>query len=165
MRRLYFTGAQRRMIFGKTTSAMPSRFVREIRDDHLEIHEPRSFFGGYDSGRSFGGGLYGADESKSVPWSAGSESSFRSSGGFGSAGGSGGAGDTSKFAMTDVSSSSQTENFKKGDTIDHKAFGRGVIIGSSPAGGDALLEITFDSVGTKRMLLNSAVRYMSKATE
>jgi DNA helicase-2/ATP-dependent DNA helicase PcrA len=31
-----------------------------------------------------------------------------------------------------------------------------------PAGGDALLEVAFDGVGTKRLMLKSAAAYMSK---
>jgi len=52
--------------------------------------------------------------------------------------------------------------FSKGETIMHSAFGRGIIINISPAGGDALLEIAFDEAGTKRLMLNSASRYLSK---
>jgi DNA helicase-2/ATP-dependent DNA helicase PcrA len=46
--------------------------------------------------------------------------------------------------------------------VEHKVFGRGIIIGINLVGGDSLLEIAFDEVGTKRMLLNSASRYMKK---
>ena len=31
-----------------------------------------------------------------------------------------------------------------------------------PAGGDALLEVAFDSVGTKRLMAKSAAAYMQK---
>jgi DNA helicase-2/ATP-dependent DNA helicase PcrA len=52
---------------------------------------------------------------------------------------------------------------KKGDLVDHKAFGRGLVVGVSPMGGDALLEIAFDKVGTKRLMAKSASQYLKKA--
>lgn len=33
---------------------------------------------------------------------------------------------------------------------------------SPPMGGDALIEIAFDSVGTKKLMLKSAAQYMSR---
>ncbi|NLL39825.1 MAG: UvrD-helicase domain-containing protein [Clostridiales bacterium] len=52
--------------------------------------------------------------------------------------------------------------FRKGDRVHHKAFGEGLLISVTAMGGDALLEIAFDSVGTKRLLCNSAARHMKK---
>ena len=43
-RRLFFTSARQRMLFGKTNAAQKSRFVREISGDNIEIHEPRYSF-------------------------------------------------------------------------------------------------------------------------
>ena len=45
----------------------------------------------------------------------------------------------------------------------HKAFGKGMVTSVQPMGGDALIEIAFDSVGTKRLMLKSARQHMSKA--
>ncbi|WP_419026536.1 hypothetical protein, partial [Intestinimonas butyriciproducens] len=53
--------------------------------------------------------------------------------------------------------------FQKGDTVIHKAFGKGMVTSVQPMGGDALIEIAFDSVGTKRLMLKSARQHMSKA--
>ena len=50
----------------------------------------------------------------------------------------------------------------KGDTVNHKAFGRGMVLSVQAMGGDALVEIAFDSVGTKRLMLKSAAAHMSK---
>lgn len=52
--------------------------------------------------------------------------------------------------------------FHKGDRVHHKAFGQGLLISVTAMGGDALLEIAFDRVGTKRLLRNSAARHMKK---
>ena len=53
-------------------------------------------------------------------------------------------------------------SFKKGDTVCHKAFGKGVILSIQKMGGDALLEIAFDQVGTKRLMMKSAAAHMEK---
>ena len=44
----------------------------------------------------------------------------------------------------------------------HKAFGRGMILTITEMGGDALIEVAFDNVGTKRLMLKSAAQYMEK---
>ena len=44
----------------------------------------------------------------------------------------------------------------------HKAFGRGMILSIQKMGGDALAEIAFDEVGTKRLMLKSAAAHMEK---
>ena len=40
--------------------------------------------------------------------------------------------------------------------IQHKTFGEGMIIKVSPMGNDAMLEIAFDTVGTKRIMAGYA---------
>ena len=50
----------------------------------------------------------------------------------------------------------------QGDMVEHKAFGKGMVLSVIPMGGDALLEIAFDHVGTKRLMANAAPQYMKK---
>ena len=52
--------------------------------------------------------------------------------------------------------------YQKGDMLEHKAFGRGMVLSVQKMGGDALLEIAFDNVGTKRLMLKSAAQHMKK---
>jgi DNA helicase-2/ATP-dependent DNA helicase PcrA len=52
--------------------------------------------------------------------------------------------------------------FRIGDRVRHSAFGEGFILSVSPMGGDALLEIAFDKVGTKRLMNNAASQHMTK---
>jgi len=140
-RRLYFTSARRRMLFGRTSASEPSRFVREISSDNIEIHEQAGKFNDW-------------------PW-VGSEVPIRASNGMGSP------------LETTRGRNRYTENFqssppvsapdfKKGDAIEHKTFGHGMITDITTAGNDALLEIAFNEIGTKRFMLNSALRYLSK---
>ena len=53
-------------------------------------------------------------------------------------------------------------SFQKGDMVRHKAFGQGMILSVQKMGGDALVEIAFDNVGTKRLMLKSAAAHMEK---
>jgi len=46
--------------------------------------------------------------------------------------------------------------------VRHKAFGQGMILSVQKMGGDALVEIAFDNVGTKRLMLKSAAAHMEK---
>ena len=46
--------------------------------------------------------------------------------------------------------------------VRHKAFGQGMILSVQKMGGDALAEIAFDEVGTKRLMLKSAAAHMEK---
>jgi len=144
MRRLYLICARNRMLFGKTTSAQPSRFMREIHDGNIDIYDGRDSFRDYDFDQSGAFGHMGRDNTTH------SRPQFRNT--------------AYRAPHKEISSSppNKLPDFKRGDTIDHKAFGRGVITGISPAGGDALLEIAFDDTGTKRMLLKTTGRYMKK---
>ena len=54
------------------------------------------------------------------------------------------------------------QTFQKGDTVSHRAFGRGLITSVQPVGGDALIEIAFDGAGTKRLMMNAAAKHMTK---
>jgi DNA helicase-2/ATP-dependent DNA helicase PcrA len=46
--------------------------------------------------------------------------------------------------------------------VDHKAFGKGMVLSVQKMGGDALLEIAFDNVGTKKLMLKAASQHMKK---
>ena len=49
-----------------------------------------------------------------------------------------------------------------GDQIHHKTFGDGLVISVTPMGGDALLEVAFDTVGTKKLMLKTAGVHITK---
>ena len=176
MRRLYFTCTQRRMLFGKTSAASISRFVEEISGGNIEVFEAPRTFGGFDSDWDGGSGHYGGNRyargAGSRPYGSADNSPHDSvgshRGSFNAHRGSPGAPlpeQAAPFSPPAPLSAPGAASFAKGDTVVHKVFGRGVITGVSPAGGDALLEIAFDGEGTKRMLQKSASRYMAKAEE
>ena len=57
----------------------------------------------------------------------------------------------------------QLPSLKQGETVIHSAFGTGLVLTVQPMGGDALIEIAFDGVGTKRLMLKAAARHLTKA--
>jgi DNA helicase-2/ATP-dependent DNA helicase PcrA len=181
MRRLYFTSAQNRMLFGKTASAQPSRFLNEIHYNNIEIFKPRHRYQNFDFGGSGSDPFEKEDDwaycstpspsppSRSTASSgpstpSASHSSFTSSAPSGQPSPS--ASSVKLKSQVRPSGSNSTPelkiNLRKGDSIEHRVFGRGVVTDVSPVGGDSLLEIAFDEEGTKRMLLNSVSRYIKK---
>ena len=48
------------------------------------------------------------------------------------------------------------------DMVMHAAFGRGMVLSVMKMGGDALLEIAFDDIGTKKLMLKTASAHMKK---
>jgi DNA helicase-2/ATP-dependent DNA helicase PcrA len=132
------------MLFGRTSSSEPSRFVREIKSEHLDRIDAANEF--FDCKPTF-------KQKETNQWRKPQQyhppapvSAF-----------------ASNFTSAPKSKTVQPAlSLNKGDTIEHKAFGRGIVLNIKPAGGDALLEIAFDSEGTKRLMLNSAQRYLTK---
>ena len=49
-----------------------------------------------------------------------------------------------------------------GETVEHDAFGRGLVLSVRAMGGDALPEVAFDTVGTKKLMLKAAMRHLTK---
>ena len=50
----------------------------------------------------------------------------------------------------------------KGDMVMHTAFGRGMVLSVVKMGGDALLEIAFDRIGTKKLMAKTASVHLKK---
>ena len=63
-----------------------------------------------------------------------------------------------------VSSAPKTASIElnKGDMVQHTAFGRGMVLSVIKMGGDALLEIAFDDIGTKKLMAKTASAHMKK---
>lgn len=52
----------------------------------------------------------------------------------------------------DVRSQPQNIDFKPGDVVSHRKFGKGMVLSVTPSGGDVRIEIAFDDVGTKSLM-------------
>jgi DNA helicase-2/ATP-dependent DNA helicase PcrA len=53
-------------------------------------------------------------------------------------------------------------DLRKGDMVQHTAFGKGLVLSVIQMSGDALLEIAFDQIGTKKLMLKTASQHMRR---
>ena len=143
--KLYLTHAKSRMIYGSTNYYRPSRFVAEIPEKLLEVHRSVGFRDRAGFSGAAGGGAYGKSASggtyKSVSTSAPASASVNR--GF-------------SKPNTGAPKSATIPDFKPGDTVEHKAFGTGVISTVRPMGNDMLLEVVFQKAGTKKLMARMA---------
>ena len=70
--------------------------------------------------------------------------------------------DTYRKAEAPAKAAAPVLELNKGDMVLHAAFGRGLVISAMKMGGDALLEIAFDDIGTKRLMAKAASSHMKK---
>ncbi|MCL2627574.1 MAG: UvrD-helicase domain-containing protein, partial [Oscillospiraceae bacterium] len=134
IRKLHFISARRRMIFGKTSPANPSRFISEIKNENIEVNDVSVLDEGFvfDPGyqKNFAPVRRAAPEYK-------------------------------KPKIT-LSPAAPVIMFAQGDKVEHNTFGEGTIKSVTAAGGDALLEIDFKEQGIKRLMQKSASQFMKK---
>ena len=154
--RLYLTCAGQRMLFGRTTNNQPSRFAGEIPAELLE-----------QSGRSYLDPAPAGDEFDQTP----RVSTFREPYRQGAYSGERRAYTPPRPQKTAVRPAFQSAaaapaaslpDYQTGDMLSHKAFGQGMVLSAQKMGGDVLLEIAFDGVGTKRLMLKSSAQYIRK---
>lgn len=140
--RLYLTHAHSRSIFGSTQHNPASRFIGEIPNEHLEASGVGS------SGYAGTGHAKRGDRRGAFGHGAGMDR--REGRVFGSGAPRAGAGTGSAPA---AKAGGPKEAFETGDTVDHKAFGRGRVVSVD---GDQL-SIRFDRTGeTKKLLVGYA---------
>jgi len=129
--------ARQRMIFGRTSAAMPSRFLKELPESEIvkkgATVSPKSLTADYSIG-------YGSWQNSSLQRQTHTEFSSTVSTG-------------QKVTMLELS---------KGEMVQHTAFGRGMVLSVIKMGGDALLEIAFDKIGTKKLMAKTASAHMKK---
>ena len=169
---LTLTNARQRMLFGRTAPAMPSRFLKEIPEENMEWiskPQPRSVesdigwgdglgdgyagqyggykerygsFGGYDGGQSRRVAPVAASRAPAVPTTKPLQAA---AGGVRKAAPSGG-----------------LMQLAPGESVRHDAFGQGMVLSVRVMGNDALIEVAFDTVGTKKLMLRAAMGHLSK---
>ena len=146
--RLTMTCTRQRMLFGRTSVSEPSRFLEEVPAENAD------WVGRQAQGTS-GFGDTSFDE--------GSSYSTRGYGGYGQ----GAARYDSVMQRTSrpaqkireqrtASPKAPLLQLASGDQIHHKTFGDGMVVSVVPMGGDALIEVAFDTVGTKKLMLKTA---------
>lgn len=137
--------ARQRMLYGHTTYGRPSQFLDELPADCITTNrkpKPQEPEIGYIPQRS---NLYG-DYDSYIPQrpSQGKRKQYSS-------------------VIPSASASKQPKiQFNKGDMVRHTVFGRGMVLTVLPMGNDALLEIAFDEIGTKKLMANTAMAHMKK---
>ncbi len=120
--------ARQRMLYGRTNSALRSRFLNEIPEDIVV----------------FKGGYHNNPAQPSIP-----KPHFSAQ-------------------KTTIHIPSQPERapayleLRSGDMVVHTAFGKGMVLSVMKMGGDAMLEIAFDEIGTKRLMARAASSHMKK---
>lgn len=61
-----------------------------------------------------------------------------------------------KNVITIPKQEADTKTYQKGDIVSHNKFGRGIVLNAKQYGKDTLVEVNFDSVGTKQLMANFA---------
>ena len=127
---LTVTSAFSRMLFGTTNHNRRSRFVEEIPPECVVDKTPkRKPTSDIDAPRR--GSYGGAAQFKNMVFSAKPQS------------------------RTQVPKNAGIE-FSAGERVHHKSFGDGTVLSVRKMGNDSLLEIAFDTVGTKKVMANFA---------
>ena len=145
--------ARQRMLYGRTNSAMASRFLKEIPEDYIQrkggnrLQADRPSYSQGSYGSSYGGS-YGGQRPVSAQ-AAARQAQIKKS---------------QKSSLTAAPAAKPTVMLElhKGDMVQHKAFGKGMVLTATPLGGDVLLEIAFDGVGTKKLFAKTASVHMTK---
>ena len=163
--RLYLTCAGRRMLFGRTSANRPSRFTGEIPAELLEQsgrgwQDRANAWRSYDFDQRPRVSSYPRDEGRQRPepprpagWYTPREGNFAPR--------ERAAAPRPGYTRP-AASAAPLPGYAKGDQVEHRAFGQGLVLSVQKMGGDVLLEIAFDKVGTKRLLLKSAGQNMKK---
>ena len=134
--------AKQRMLYGRTSAALPSRFLKEIPESCIVKK----------------GGIRRTQES---PYGYTYSNNWYSQ-------------NNGQYATNRKPQIKRTDNMSfhreqtaylelnQGDLVMHAAFGKGMVLSVLKMGGDALLEIAFDDIGTKKLMAKTASAHMKK---
>ena len=121
-KKLTISYAKQRMLYGRTSASLPSRFLSEIPAD---IVERKGSVVAYTPSYN----------TYQIPKPA------------------------TSYYKTEVAKSKPAGTYlelNKGDMVLHSAFGKGMVLSVMKMGGDALWEIAFDTIGTKKLMAKTA---------
>ncbi len=153
-KRLTLTTARQRMLYGRTSSNLPSRFLEELPKEPvnwLSKQEARADRWGEEAA-TFGGSA-GVGGGQQAPRFGAAARPTRPTRPLADTGFTASAGGVKKPPLLAV---------QKGDSVEHRTFGRGMVLSLTPMGNDAMVEIAFDGVGTKKLMLRKAGERMKK---
>ncbi len=140
-KQLYLTCAERRMMYGRTQYSKPSRFLEEHPKDFVDSNIMETKREALEKQDLQLNPKFYSKRAHDI---------------------SGNIHKHNKATAAKNQASIKAIDLKPGDQVDHKAFGHGMITSCRPMGGDILLEVSFDRVGTKRLMAKSAMNFMTK---
>jgi len=123
-KRLVITTTQRRMLFGQTFYATPSRFIGEIPATCADLTDHTT-------------------QVNAAPKREGPPPKQRIS-----------AASTSIGVGAQPKEKAKAVSYSPGQRVEHKVFGVGEVLSAKPMGGDTLLEILFENGQTKKIMAN-----------
>ena len=137
--KLTISYAKERMLYGRTNAALPSRFLKEIPAD---VAEKKGAF------------VRPQTTSYSSPYrtpatSTASHSAYQTP-------------KTTSYVIPTEKPAAAMLELKKGDMVEHTAFGKGMVLSVIKMGNDALWEIVFDEKGTKKLMAKAASSHMKR---
>ena len=136
--KLTLTNARQRMLFGRTTPCMPSRFLKEIPEENMEWLGKPELRPASRWDDDFGDTPRYASQPETRTMSK------------------------PEYPVRPAASSAPLLQLQPGDGVRHSAFGQGMVLSVRPMGGDALVEVAFDRVGTKKLMLKAAGAHLTK---
>jgi DNA helicase-2/ATP-dependent DNA helicase PcrA len=146
---LTISHAKQRMLYGRTNASLPSRFLREIPEEIVQKK------GGYrfaqESHSAFSDSDYGYSQRGYQPRSTAYEMVQKER-----------VKHASSYSTVAAPQKASYLELNKGDMVEHAAFGKGMVLSVMKMGGDALLEIAFDQIGTKKLMAKTASAHMKK---
>ena len=137
------TNARQRTLYGRTTPAMASRFLNEIPEENMEWlskPEPRPAVSRWEDWSDDAPVTY-----SQMP-AAAPKKPMAEAGGL----------------KKKPAAAAPMLQLKAGESIVHDAFGNGMVLSVRPMGNDALIEVAFDKVGTKKLMLKAAGSHIKK---
>ncbi|MDE6148559.1 MAG: ATP-binding domain-containing protein, partial [Ruminococcus sp.] len=124
--KLYLTHSAERMLYGRTDRNRISRFIKELPAENVEKREEEGL------SSVISGGSSGVQVSHSMNLQK-------------------------QLAQKRHEKNNQPlQDFKSGDMVKHNIFGQGMVLSATPMANDMLLEIAFETKGTKKIMANFA---------
>ena len=150
-KKLTMTNVRQRMLFGQTEPKMPSRFLEEIPEKNMQWigkPEPRraaQWDDDWSGGR--GTATQGTYRSYETNKQTRREPLHKN---------------TTTARRAPAAASAPLMQLKPGEQVRHSVFGEGMVLSVRHMGGDALIEVAFDKVGTKKLMLKAAGAHLTK---
>lgn len=137
---LTISHARQRMLYGRTSAALPSRFLKEIPESCIVRK------GGIPKSQElpYGYSYNGHSKKNSYSTAVRKPQAKRLE------------------SMPLYREQTAYLELNQGDMVVHAAFGKGMVLSVMRMGGDALLEIAFDDIGTKKLMAKTASAHMKK---